>query len=269
MTNELVLLLTACVNPKGMSYTVLNDVEKRRQQYRDAINFYLSTTTLPIVVVENTLDTLGDEYKEQISQGRLEYLTFDGNNFDKSRGKGYGEAKIMLYALEHSQLLKQCRYMVKVTGRLQVSNLEQAVKSCWMQMNHIFRCDFQRTDEVATVVLAAQPADLQKLLDRHVEEITENPRGFWLERVLYMALVNDAEMRSLRLLPFVCTPKIEGESGTFGWNYKEQYSGSFVWNLYRLVNIYKVRKQYGRFACCKALHLVLTLFNRHWADGRG
>lgn len=39
-SHRIVVLLTACVNPNGMSKTVLQDVELRRKQYVNALNFY-------------------------------------------------------------------------------------------------------------------------------------------------------------------------------------------------------------------------------------
>ena len=53
-SHRIVILLTACVNPNGMSKTVLQDVELRRKQYVNALNFYLQETSLPICFVENT-----------------------------------------------------------------------------------------------------------------------------------------------------------------------------------------------------------------------
>jgi len=254
------LLLTACVNPNGMSYTVLNDVEKRRNQYRDALRFYLEQTPYPIVFVENTLDDFSAEFTDYMAAGRLEYITFEGNNFDQQRGKGYGEALIMLHAVEHSVLLKRSRYLVKITGRLHIANLQRIVDSWLLRVTHVFRCDFQRTDEVATVMLVAQPADLQLLLSRHLEEITENPRGYWLERVLYAALNHDHALFHLRLVPFITTPQIAGESGTFGWNYQDNYSGNGYANLYRLVNIYKTRRNYMMWFALKLLYTLIGFF---------
>lgn len=94
-SHRIVVLLTACVNPNGMSKTVLQDVELRRKQYVNALNFYLQETSLPICFVENTGFDMSCEFHSYIDSGRLEYLCFKGNNYDKSLGKGYGEAVII------------------------------------------------------------------------------------------------------------------------------------------------------------------------------
>ena len=128
MKRRYVILLTACVNPGGMPFTVLNDTSERLRQYREALDFYLRETAQPIVFCENTLCDFSEDYKEYIASGRLEYITFDGNNFDKSKGKGYGEALIMEEAFRRSQLLGQCNFVVKITGRLIVRNISQLIK---------------------------------------------------------------------------------------------------------------------------------------------
>ena len=68
MKRRYVILLTACVNPGGMPFTVLNDTSERLRQYREALDFYLRETTQPIVFCENTLCDFSEDYKEHISQ---------------------------------------------------------------------------------------------------------------------------------------------------------------------------------------------------------
>ena len=44
MGSKLVLLMTACINPQGMSKTVLQNKEERLTQYKTALNWYLRNT---------------------------------------------------------------------------------------------------------------------------------------------------------------------------------------------------------------------------------
>ena len=101
-----ILFLTACVNPNGMAYTKLNNPEVRLQQYKDALDWYLDHTDMKILLVENSGTDISSSYQKQIGEGRLEFLCFDGNNYDRFRGKGYGEAAIIAYGIAHSRLLK-------------------------------------------------------------------------------------------------------------------------------------------------------------------
>lgn len=126
MVNNMILFLTACVNPKGMAYTKLSNPEVRFRQYREALDWYLANTDMKILMVENSGYDFSDSYQEQIARGRLEFLVFDGNNYNRSKGKGYGEALIMDYGMEHSNMLKNAcanDLIVKVTGRLLCLNI--------------------------------------------------------------------------------------------------------------------------------------------------
>lgn len=94
--------MTACINPNKMAYTALQDWSVRRKQYCEALDYYLHATDYPIVFVENSGEDISPDYTEWIRKGRLEILTFEGNDFPRHLGKGYGEGIIVDYAISHS-----------------------------------------------------------------------------------------------------------------------------------------------------------------------
>lgn len=69
-----VIVLTACINPKGMAYTALQNIEERKKQYTTALKWYLENTTLPIVFVENTGYDISFDFDVFIKNKRLECL---------------------------------------------------------------------------------------------------------------------------------------------------------------------------------------------------
>ena len=121
-----VLLLTACVNPGGMKFTVLQDKEARKKQYIKAVKFYLENTSYRIVFCENSGEDLTDLTDLAVNHG-LEILSFQGNDYDKSLGKGFGEYGIVQYAFQNSKYIKEATTVVKVTGRLIVNNLVEVI----------------------------------------------------------------------------------------------------------------------------------------------
>ena len=123
-----IILLTACVNPNGMALTALQDTDERLRQYEGALNWYLDNTDLPILFVENTGYDISKRYLHQIEDGRLEVLSFNGNIYPRELGKGYGEAKILEYALNHSTSLEKVDIVIKITGRLICCNVNTIVK---------------------------------------------------------------------------------------------------------------------------------------------
>ncbi|MNY15793.1 hypothetical protein D3C86_1490220 [compost metagenome] len=68
---------------------------------------------------------------EFIESKRLEVLTFNGNNYDRRLGKGYGEAIILEYALGHSDIIRSSDLIMKITGRHKVINVMSIVRQAY------------------------------------------------------------------------------------------------------------------------------------------
>lgn len=124
---KIVVLLTACINPNGMKYTKLQDKEERRKQYIEAVRFYLDNTRFRIVFCDNSGEALSEQ-KEGKADSRLEILSFQGNDYDTSLGKGFGEFEIIQYAFKHSRFIEEATTVVKITGRLVVKNLVEIIR---------------------------------------------------------------------------------------------------------------------------------------------
>lgn len=216
MKRSYVILLTACVNPGCMPFTVLNDTSERLRQYREALDFYLNETTLPIVFCENTLCDFSEDYKEYIASGRLEYITFDGNNFDKSRGKGYGEALIMEEAFRHSRLLDQCNFVVKITGRLIVRNISQLVKDNRRMFTDTIQTFYPNNNMAdSRLVILPKLFCIDDFLAR--KDSINDTEGYYFEHLLYDAVIS---RKKYIYIPFLHVPLIDGVSGSTGNLYK-------------------------------------------------
>lgn len=124
MVEDIVILMTACVNPSdNATHLKIKDSQTRLAQYKQAMEFWLKETPYKILFVENTLCNFSQEYKAFVDSGRLEYLTFEGETFNPLLGKGYGEMLILEYAFKHSTFIKETKYVAKITGRLTVDNV--------------------------------------------------------------------------------------------------------------------------------------------------
>lgn len=114
---DLVLLLTGTVNSSGISFMKRNDTQERLNDYLTAIRRWLVYPNLKIVFVENSnypKEEFGPEIIENIN---FEYLTYFGQDFSRTRGKGYGEINSFEYAFEHSNFLKDAQLVLKCNGR--------------------------------------------------------------------------------------------------------------------------------------------------------
>lgn len=252
-SKDVVLLLTACVNPRGMIYTALQDYSERKSQYMDALRFYLEKTDLPVVFVENTACDFSDSFMQYVEVGRLEYLCFDGNNYDKSLGKGYGEALIINHAFAHSQFLSKSRYVVKITGRLIVKDICSIASSPYLNLERVFRSSFRWDDYIWSMLFVCPSNTLKEIFESNQNRIDDSRRVYF-EHVLYESLLADT---SIRLIPFFFAPKIEGTSGTSNRPYSSLMSkNQRLDNLFVTSRFYRKQARHFLFAFWAVLYWV-------------
>lgn len=130
--SEAPLLLTATIHAaSGLVDSTVNDSEQRERDYLAAFRFYLRQPGVQhLVFVENSGADLSKFRALTESAGKnVELLSFDGNSFPSSYGKGYGEALLLDRALRESTLLAQAPAFIKTTGRLIVRNLQPLLES--------------------------------------------------------------------------------------------------------------------------------------------
>lgn len=211
-----VILLTACINPNGMAYTVLQDSDERLRQYREALDWYLQHVNCKIVFVENTGYDISPMYADAIASGRLEVLTFQGNDFDKSRGKGYGEALIIEYALNHSKFLKEDVNVVKITGRLICENVGKMCRR-YTDTDTVYgliRNDGENNLELNSQVIVAPTHFWTRYFIPKKDNINDSKR-YWFEHLLY-DVICEWKTDGHRFKDMWIVFKLKGMSGSNG-----------------------------------------------------
>lgn len=215
---DTLLFLTACVHPKGMAQTALQDGDVRLRQYLDAIRFYLDEYSYKILVVENTEVDLSPYFQKEIEQGRLECMTFDGNSFDRSLGKGYGEGLIINYAFSHSQFIKECKFLIKVSGRHRVLNLASIMKASEWFLNKkedLVVCEINPAKNFArSDCYIASKSFYRRYLNEGLLHCDDS-KDVWFEHILYKSIVQACKAGFQFLyIPFALDQR--GDSGTSG-----------------------------------------------------
>jgi len=216
-----VLLLTGCVNPNGMALTVLNDVTQRRNQYVSAIRWYLSNTTYDVVFVENTGFDITPFFLDEQKNGRLECLTFQGNDYNKSLGKGYGEMLILKYAFANSKLLSDAVLIVKITGRLIVTNVEIILRECDDDYTLFIKEFYLKRPWFASYFFVA-PRNYYEMLLNECERLNDS-KGYYFEHLM-CDLTRDWIDKGFRVKEIFHPLLVLGQSGSTGENYKNGWS---------------------------------------------
>lgn len=131
-----ILLLTATVQPpQGAVGLVRTDANLRKQDYRQALAFYLGEiergTFEKIVLVDNSntpLDFLQELVDARGLGARVELISYDGLDYPPEVGRTYGEFKLIDEAYRLSHVLREVRdddIVWKVTGRYTVHNIDK------------------------------------------------------------------------------------------------------------------------------------------------
>jgi hypothetical protein len=137
---NIVVLLTCTVNTQPhISWLKQRDSNERLKMYLDIIIKWLTQTNLKIVVIENS----GVDLKRELMiknpkcnfekyLDRFESITFTYNDIpvkdkqflDSHEAKGHHELYAINYAYKNSELIKNCNYLIKITGRYFIPSFE-------------------------------------------------------------------------------------------------------------------------------------------------
>jgi len=232
-----VILLTGCINPNGMPFTQLTDANERQRQYINAIIYYLENTDCEIVFCENSNTNITPFLNINIAQNRLEILTFSGNQ-NKQRGKGYGEAEIIEYALLHSSYIQDNCIIIKITGRLIVNNIRQIIKSITCKQDFVtclFHSDLKFVD---SRIFCATSSFFREFLNNK-ERINDSKNTFF-EHVLASTILAS----SIHFIPYIEKPLITGISGSTGKQYHLMTTDSRKKYLFKCYSLTQAKKIY-------------------------
>jgi hypothetical protein len=126
------ILLTATLNI-NINKTCMFQLNKtdRKNAYLKSIKNWLEITNLNITLVENSMDDFPE--LEKIKENpRFEYITYDEKKYKDAydcSSKGISELFAIRYAYHHSERLQKANYIIKITARYFIPELESYLKS--------------------------------------------------------------------------------------------------------------------------------------------
>ena len=223
VNNPNTLLLTATITPlPGIPLLDRTDSSVRLDDYAKALKFYLPLVGQCvdyIVFVENSNSDIS-RLKVIVDQANVaksvEFIVFEGLDFPPTYGRGYGDFKLVDYAMHHSKIINsqpKDSTVWKVTGRYIIKNLFQIID----RKPSVFDvyCHFRnKPNRVAEMYLIAWTfSGYQAGLKNICQEVRDDVSGCHYPEVPFR---NALERRSkkIRIIPrFNVTPFFDGVQG--------------------------------------------------------
>lgn len=209
------ILLPATINVRGVAFLKRSDPKIRENDYISALGKWIQETNYPIVFCENSNSDLKriKEAIEQYINREIEFLQFDGNNYPRDLGKGYGMLLTIRYALQNSILIKNSDYVVVVTGRYFVKNIQKIVMLLSKNEDIYVTADLKRNLTWADArIFAFKPSFVLVYLSPF-QDLINDSKGFYLEHALARAALQ-AIIDGHIWMPLPSKPFIVGYSGT-------------------------------------------------------
>ena len=123
-----VLITTANNPPPGLPFLQMTDPVMRTIAAKAALYFWVSQGIEQIVLVDATGTNLLTEQEAadiDRSETRVEQINYKQSTDEiLKRGKGYGEGRLIQYAINNSELLARQEHFFKCTGKLYARNFQ-------------------------------------------------------------------------------------------------------------------------------------------------
>lgn len=236
-------IITGTIRPTlQMSQLVLRDEKERLKQYKEAIQFLLSTRAFTrVIFCENS--NYGTENLSVLAEDagkngvEMELLSFQGNEeMACIHGKGYGEGEIMDYVFSHSRLVREESFFVKITGRLKVDNVKDIVNRMNLKRTY-FNIPNRTITDIYDTRIYGMPIEQFKSYFLNSYEQVMDEQGIFLEMVYTQILQNCG----IKVFNFPRYPRIVGVSGSGGAAYEYTEWKCKIRDVLSQINFYKVK----------------------------
>jgi hypothetical protein len=227
--------MTATIAPLlGIPALARTDPELRLRDYQQAFAFYaslLGDCFDAIIFAENSNSDVSSvafgSCGNRVAASNVELVSFYGLDYPPAWGRGYGDFRIVDYAVEHSKLIQPDDVIWKVTGRYIIENIRRIVESrpptadvyCHMRNFPYRLCDLY--------LLAWTRRGYESVIKGIYPKLRNDviPNAHTIEETLFRKIVDQSSAK-VKIVPrFRVVPILRGIRG---WN-NSQYSNS--WSL--------------------------------------
>lgn len=237
-------IVTGTIRPSSqMGQLVVRDEKERLEQYLQGLSLLIESEAFSKIIFAENSNYGGDPFETLQQSARehqtcLEYLSFQGDTEQTCiHGKGYGEGEIMKYVFEHSELLKNEPYFVKMTGRLQIDNIAKITAKLKRSGTYFNIPNPTRRDIYDTRIYAMPVKQFEEYFLDEYEHVMDRD-GIFLEHV-YTGILKE---HNIHVSNFPLYPRIRGISGSGGLTYDYTEWKCRVKDLLCRMNYYKVKE---------------------------
>ncbi len=135
---NIVILLTTTINTQNhISWLKQRNSNERKVMYEEIIKLWLKNTNFKIVVVENSGSNFNLEKNKRLEILSFTYPEKDKKLLDKYEAKGQHEMYSIQYACKNSKFIKDCDYVIKITGRYFIPEFEKIINKLLLNQDCI------------------------------------------------------------------------------------------------------------------------------------
>lgn len=237
-------IITGTIKPSSsVGQLVIKDEEERFRQYAESLNFFIECGAFyKIIFCDNSnygiekFSFLKKTAKEH--NVILELISFPGDTSKiVAHGKGYGEGEIMDYVFHHSELVKDEKFFVKITGRMKIDNISKMI--AYMEENKTYFNIPNRTiKNIYDTRIYGMPT--KQFRDLFAQEYVrvQDDAGVYLEHVYTDIL----KKNNIKVTNFPRYPRIVGVSGSTGNVYGYTEWKCKIKDVFSYLGFYKVKE---------------------------
>jgi hypothetical protein len=224
-----VLLLTATITPMaGSPALARTDPSLRLEDYKQTLLLYLGllkkNVISHIVFAENSgaeLTPIKRLVADHGLEASVEFVSFYGLDFDAAKGRGYGEFKLVDYAMSHAHFLADLSHTMvwKCTGRYFIRNLEKVMRRAPADCDLLCHCRDYPYRLCDLYLLAWNRHGYEVAIKGNYPLLAENsPPGQYTMPETHFRQIVDGLKKQISVAPrFKTIPEIDGVRG---WNNK-------------------------------------------------
>ena len=213
---KICLVLHATVDPRGVVYVKRDDPRERFEDYRWALKQWVMRDDFDkLIFVENSgydispLQEIVDD--SPLSNDSVEFLSFDGQDFPRELGKGYGETRNFQHVVDNSKILSDDDMLVRSNGRYYVENMHAFFEA--LQPPTEILIELRQYLSYGDVTILGGTVDFfRRYICPYGLEVNDS-KGYYMEHA-YARATHRALADGLVWRPFPEVPSVVGYSGT-------------------------------------------------------